>query len=100
MAKDWDYAQLSKAAKAAGSPEKLVDLIASEAKQQGRNEMTPVIGLVAAAAVGATIGITKVIEYLKAKKAKSEQELEEAKTELIEGIKEYDANHLEDNGDQ
>lgn len=91
----WDYAELSKAAKAAGGPEKLVETIEAAAKAQGRSEMAPLIGLAALAATGITIGVTKLINHFKKKKAVSQEALDQAKAELIQGIKDYDAAHPE-----
>ena len=91
----WDYAVLSKAAKAAGGPEKLVETIEAAAKAQGRSEMAPLIGLAAIAATGITIGVTKLVNHFKKKKAVSQEALDQAKAELIQGIKDYDAAHPE-----
>ena len=93
----WDYAELSKAAKEAGGPEQLLDLIEEEGKSIGRMEgqssMMPWIGLVALGASALTAGVIKLIDHFKAKKAISQAAVDEAKAELIQGIKEYDANH-------
>ena len=95
----WDYAELSKAAKAAGGPEKLVNLIEEGGKSIGRIEgqssMVPWIGLAALGASAFTAGVIKWREYLKEKKAISQAAVEEAKAELIQGIKDYDASHPE-----
>ena len=96
----WDYAELSKAAKAAGGPEKLVNLIEEGGKSVGRIEgqssMLPWLGLAALGASALTAGAIKLIEYLKAKKAISQAAVDEAKAELIQGIKDYDATHPEE----
>ena len=52
MAQNWDYAELSKAAKAAGGPEKYVDMLEQASKDAGKMEMLPWLG---AAAVGASL---------------------------------------------
>lgn len=93
---NWDYAELSKSAKAAGGPEMYVDKIekASKAigKAEGKVEMIPVvIGAVALTAV-----TMKAIEYFKAKRKQSQAELEQAKQELIDGINQYNAEHETD----
>ncbi|MGF7003424.1 hypothetical protein M2149_001825 [Lachnospiraceae bacterium PFB1-21] len=91
MVQNWDYSELSKAAKAVGGPEKYVEMIEIASKDAGRKEMLPWIG---AAAVGAsllTAATIKAVDYLKSKKKKSETEI--AKEEIIYGIKEYDAMH-------
>ena len=97
----WDYAELSKAAKAAGGPEKLVDLITEGGKAIGRIEgqssMVPYIGGAAVAAAVVTAAVIKLNEHFKAKKANSQAAMDEAKAELIQGIKDYDAAHPEEN---
>ena len=96
----WDYAELSKAAKEAGGPEKLLDLIEEGGKSIGRIEgqssMVPWIGVAALGASALTAGVIKLIDHLKAKKAISQAAVNEAKAELIRGIKEYDASHPEE----
>ena len=91
----WDYAELSKAAKAFGGPEKLVEHIVDVSKKSGRIEMIPV-------AVGSGVGffiigvaVDKAVNYFKAKKDASQKELEATKAELIKGIKDYDTKHPE-----
>ena len=95
----WDYAELSKAAKAAGGPEKLVNLIEEGGKSIGRIEgqssMVPWIGLAALGASALTAGVIKLVDHFKAKKAISQAAVDEAKAELIQGIKDYDASHPE-----
>ncbi len=97
MAQNWDYAELSKAAKAAGGPEKYVEMLELTSKDAGKMEMLPWIG----AAVGAslvTAAAIKVVDYFKAKKKKNEMEIAKAKEEIINGIKEYDAMHPDEEG--
>lgn len=96
MSTEWPYADLSKAAKAAGGPEKYVDMLVTAAKNSGKLEVLPWVG---AAAVGAsllTFATMKVINYFRAQKEKSNQAMEIAKQEIINGIKEYDAAHSTD----
>lgn len=52
MAQNWDYAELSKAAKAAGGPEKYVEMLERASKEAGKMEMLPWVGV---AAVGASL---------------------------------------------
>ena len=96
----WDYAELSKAAKAAGGPEKLVNLIEEGGKSIGRIEgqssMVPWIGLATLGASALTAGVIKLVDHFKAKKAISQAAVDEAKAELIQGIKDYDAAHPEE----
>ena len=92
MAQDWDYAILSKNAKEAGGPEKLVEIIEKAGEKNGMMKMVPaVIGAVAVTAI-----TMKAIEYFKAKRKQGQAELEQAKQELIDGINQYDAEHEND----
>ena len=50
MALNWDYAELSKAVKAAGGSEKYVDMLKQASRNAGKMEMLPWVGV---AAVGA-----------------------------------------------
>ena len=92
----WDYAELSKAAKAFGGPEKLVEHIVDVSKRAGRFEMIPAVG--GALVVGSAVGfaVTKIITYFQAKKNATYAELEDTKAEIIDGIKAYDASHPEE----
>lgn len=86
--KTWNYANLSKLAKANGGPEALVDKLVNSGKLQ----MLPWIGI----AFGCGIAAPKLVQHIKRLKAKSTAELEAAKQEVIQGIKEYDAAHNEE----
>lgn len=103
----WDYAELSKAAKAAGGPEKLMDLIENNAKHlgyiEGRISMIPCIVLLMLAAVGITYGTIKFAEQRKAKKAALLLQTEEARSEIInilnsKGTTHKDLNDTTDEG--
>lgn len=98
MAQNWDYAELSKAAKAAGGPEKYVDMLEKVSKDAGKIEMAPWIGVAAIGASLLTAATIKVVDYFKSKKKNNEAEIEKAKEEIIKGIKEYDAMHLDEEG--
>ena len=98
MAQNWDYAELSKAAKAAGGPEKYVELLEKASKDAGKIEMTPWIGVAAIGASLLTAATIKVVDYFKSKKKNNEAEIEKAKEEIIKGIKEYDATHTDEEG--
>lgn len=93
MAQNWDYAELSKAAKAAGGPEKYVDMLEQESKDAGKMEMLPWLGVAAVGASLLTAATIKVVDYFKSKKKKNEAEIEKAKEEIINGIKDYDDTH-------
>ena len=83
MAQNWDYAELSKAAKTAGGPEK---------------QMAPWIGFAAIGASLLTAATIKVVDYFKYKKKNNAAEIKKAKEEIIKGIKEYDATHPDEEG--
>ena len=85
----WDYAELSAEAKKNGGPEKLVEKLINS----GKAEMVPWIGVAAVGGIAIGIGIQKLIDYFSAKKAESKEAVEEAKREIIQGIKAYDAEH-------
>ena len=103
----WNYAELSKMAKENGGPEALVEkLIQSGIEQgisEGKESMVPVvvgaIGLALAAGAGITVGVQKLIKWV-SKKKENPEEIEAVKTELINGIREYDEANpdTEDNG--
>ena len=56
-------------------------------------EMLPWIGVAAVGASLLTVATMKVIDYFKSKNSKNKKAIEVAKQEIIEGIKEYDAEH-------
>lgn len=89
----WDYAELSKAAKKAGGPEKLVEILVNS----GKVKMIPWLFVAGAVGSALTISEQKIMDYLKSKKEISEAEVKKAKAELIQGINEYDKNHETDN---
>ena len=93
MAQNWDYAELSKAAKAAGGPEKYVDMLEQASKDAGKMEILPWLGVAAVGASLLTAATIKVVDYFKSKKKKNEAEIEKAKKEIINGIKDYDDTH-------
>ena len=83
----WSYAELSKLAKVNGGPEKLVDLLV----RSGEKKMHPWLGVAFAGGIVATLGVQELIEYFSNKKAISNAEVESAKKEVIQGIKDHDA---------
>ncbi len=93
MAQNWDYAELSKAAKMAGGPEKYVEMLETASRDAGKMEMLPWIGVAAVGASLLTAATMKVIDYFKTKNSKNKEAIEIAKQEIIDGIKEYDAEH-------
>lgn len=93
---DWNYAELSRAAKEAGGPEKFVDMLIESSKAKGRAEMAPFIGLAVIGGIGLDTVARKIIQYFKEKCSKSQKAIEEAREEIIKGIKEYDATHPDD----
>lgn len=88
----WNYAELSKTAKDAGGPEKLMNLLVESGKQAGHKDMLPVVGLALGLGALGYAGVQKAVQYFKKKKV-SPAAVEGAKRELIQGINEYDATH-------
>lgn len=99
MAQNWDYAELSKAAKAAGGPEKYVEMLELASKEVGKMEMRPWFGVTAVGVSILTAATIKVVDYFKSKKKKNETKIAKAKEEIITSIKEYDAIHPDKRGD-
>lgn len=99
MTQNWDYAELSKAAKAAGGPEKYVEMLERASRDAGKVEMLPWVGVAAVGASLLTVAAVKVVDYFKSKKRENQEDIEAAKQEIIAGIKAYDAEHesIEDN---
>lgn len=93
MAQDWDYAELSKAAKVAGGPEKYVEMLERASRDAGKMEMLPWVGVAAVGASLLTVAAVKVVDYFKSKKRQNQEDIEAAKQEIISGIKAYDAEH-------
>lgn len=83
----WSYAELSKLAKVNGGPEKLVELLV----KSGQKKTYPWIGVAFIGGIAATIGVQEIIEYFSQQKDISSPEVELAKKEIIQGIKDYDA---------
>lgn len=98
MAQNWDYAELSKAAKAAGGPEKYVELLELASKNAGKMEMIPWIGATAVGVSLLTATTIKVVDYFKSKTITAQNEVELAKAEIIKGIREYNAAHANEEG--
>ena len=93
MAQDWDYAELSKAAKVAGGPEKYVEMLERASRDADKMEMLPWVGVAAVGASLLTVAAVKVVDYFKSKKRQNQEDIEAAKQEIISGIKAYDAEH-------
>lgn len=93
MAQNWDYAELSKAAKVAGGPEKYVEMLERASRDAGKMEMLPWVGVAAVGASLLTVVAVKVVDFFKSKKRQNQEDIEAAKQEIIAGIKAYDAEH-------
>ena len=89
----WDYAELSKAAKVAGGPEKHVEMLERASRDAGKMEMLPWVGVAAVGASLLTVAAVKVVDFFKSKKRQNQEDIEAAKQEIIAGIKAYDAEH-------
>ena len=96
----WDYAELSRAAKEAGGPEKLMDLLIGSGKDAGNKEMLPIVGIALGIGALGYAGISKLVKFFKKKKEITPETVEAAKAELIKGIEEYDANHPDESKDE
>ncbi len=83
----WNYAKLSKMAKAVGGPEKLIQIIVDSGVKKGRLQMLALLPI----AVFAGFAIYPLFQYFKQKRKISHAALESAKQELIQGINSYDA---------
>lgn len=83
----WNYAELSKLAKVNGGPEKLVDILV----KSGEKKVLPWVGVAFAGGIALMVGVQKIINYFTQIKAVSVTEVELAKKELIQDIKDYDA---------
>ena len=93
MAQNWDYAELSKAAKVAGGPEKYIEMLERASRDAGKMEMLPWVGVAAVGASLLTVAAVKVVDFFKSKKRQNQEDIEAAKQEIIAGIKAYDAEH-------
>ena len=93
MAQNWDYAELSKAAKVAGGQEKYVEMLERASRDAGKMEMLPWVGVAAVGASLLTVAAVKVVDFFKSKKRQNQEDIEAAKQEIIAGIKAYDAEH-------
>lgn len=85
----WNYANLSKMAKTVGGPERLVEIIYDSGVKAGRYKVLLFLPF----AFLAGLGIGGIVEHFRNKRIASDAELEAAKQELIQGIKDYDAEH-------
>lgn len=92
----WDYADMSKQISEAGGPQAFVDQKEEKGRQKGRDEMKPYIWIASATAAVITAVAAKTISYFKSKKVAVQIESGNAKTELINGIEDFD-NTLQDN---
>ena len=90
MAQNWDYAELSKAAKMAGGPEKYVEMLESASKDAGKMEMLPWIGVATVGASLLTAATIKIVDKKKKKRAQDQQAIDTTKQEIIKGINAYD----------
>ncbi len=87
--KIWDYAEMAKAAKKLGGPEKYADFLVNS----GRNQMVPLVigGSLVSLGVGVagTIGVSKLVKFIEHKNEEKGREVAMAKEELIKLMEEY-----------
>lgn len=89
----WNYAELSKLAKDAGGPEKLLETIELSSVSKGRKQMIPFIGLAAVGGSAIAFLISKIVNHHKESMQRDQVKIEQAKQEIITGIEEYDSIH-------
>lgn len=75
----WDYAELSKAAKEAGGPEKLMDLLIESGKDSGHKEMLPVVAIALGIGALGYAGISKLVKFFKRKRRFPQKRLRQLK---------------------
>ena len=92
----WDYADMSKQISEAGGPQAFVDQKEEKGRQKGRDEMKPVVIITSIVSLIVGAAAPKVYHFFKGKRAAIQTESGNAKTELINGIEDYD-NTLQDN---
>lgn len=96
----WNYADLSHAAKECGGPEALMKIIEGRGFQEGIKRGRIQTVLILAGPVAVTFVVKnreKIVSFCEAKMKKiTRKECEAAKDTLIQGIKEYDENHPEE----
>ena len=106
MAKDWDYAQLTKAAAEAGGPEVWIDAIKKAAYNSGASDtknalIGPLLIVGTALGVASTFGYQKIRKWISSKKEEellTEKEAEQAEALLKEELDTAIKTHT-DNGD-
>lgn len=96
----WDYAELSKNAKKYGGPEKYINFLFERAKEAAKKEISKEKRPIELLYIGIGIGIGTIgkvlFDFYKKKQEISREEVENVKQELIQGIKDYDKECLED----
>ena len=90
MDKNWDYAELSKAAHAAGGPERYIAVIEEESRNAGHRDMAPWIGVALLGGIAIKTLSEKAWAYIKNKQAERNERIEQAKIELINEIRQHD----------
>ncbi|MCI9215447.1 MAG: hypothetical protein HFF75_09375 [Oscillospiraceae bacterium] len=80
----WDYAELSQKAKEAGGPEEFIESLLECGKEDGRDEMVPVVGI--AFVLGLLIA-AEGVKFWNNKKRKLYIKVESLKRELLSKIK-------------
>ena len=83
MAIDWDYAELSKAAKVEGGPREYINKLEQYSRDMGRMEVIPWIGIAAVGASLLTLATIKMVASFKLKKQRADKEIEMAKQKLL-----------------
>jgi polyhydroxyalkanoate synthesis regulator phasin len=96
----WNYAELSKAAKNFGGPEKYADTLVKYGKHTGRKEMIPIVGVALGLGAIGYAGVQNLVARLKKKEELSTEAARQAKEALIQNIKNYDETHPDNEGER
>lgn len=91
MSRNWDYAELSKAAKSIGGPEKFVEMLENTSRRKGKLEMIPWLGVAAAGGFAINIIISGLVKHFKEVKKQNDEDIEVAKRGIISSIDDCDS---------
>ena len=91
----WNYAELTKAAKTFGGPEKMIRYIKALERAKGRADRYPWVAVTAFGSVLAGIGISKLVQYFH-RNQEDEERLKIIEEEIVQGIKAYEEEHPEE----
>lgn len=90
--KNWPYAQLTSQAKQMGGPERMVEIIKSASRAEGRRDMVPWVGAAAVGGFCLKLVYDKVRNYLEARKEIHRKNARQAEKMLVQTMREEGAN--------